>query len=49
MLRLLPRYAEHVARRRGSLITRFYGIYRVTDPTTKRWVCFCARRGLGGG
>lgn len=38
MLRLLPRYAEHVARRRGSLITRFYGIYRVTDPSAKRWV-----------
>eukprot|EP00903_Cladosiphon_okamuranus_P013860 g12895.t1 len=40
MLRLLPRYAEHVARRRGSLITRFYGIYRVTEPTTKRSTVF---------
>ncbi|CAN0574650.1 unnamed protein product, partial [Ectocarpus sp. 12 AP-2014] len=30
MLRLLPHYAEHVSRRRGSLITRFFGVYRVT-------------------
>ncbi|CAN0309424.1 unnamed protein product [Scytosiphon promiscuus] len=36
MLRLLPRYAEHVARRQGSLITRFYGIYRVSNPSTGR-------------
>ncbi|CAM9882635.1 unnamed protein product [Scytosiphon promiscuus] len=40
MLRLLPRYAEHVARRRGSLITRFYGIYRVSNPSTGRSTVF---------
>ncbi|CAM9644440.1 unnamed protein product, partial [Ectocarpus sp. 6 AP-2014] len=40
MLRLLPHYAEHVARRRGSLITRFYGVYRVTNPRTKRSTIF---------
>ena len=36
MLRLLPRYAEHVTRTKGSLISRFYGIYRISNPTTKR-------------
>ncbi|CAB1109704.1 unnamed protein product [Ectocarpus sp. CCAP 1310/34] len=40
MLRLLPHYAEHVARRRGSLITRFFGVYRVTNPRTKRSTIF---------
>ncbi|CAN0212635.1 unnamed protein product [Ectocarpus sp. 12 AP-2014] len=40
MLRLLPHYAEHVSRRRGSLITRFFGVYRVTNPRTKRSTIF---------
>ncbi|CAM9378339.1 unnamed protein product, partial [Laminaria digitata] len=36
MLRLLPSYAEHVTQRQGSLISRFYGIYRVTNPNARR-------------
>lgn len=36
MLRLLPRYAEHVSRRRGSLITHFFGIYRIASASTGR-------------
>lgn len=38
MLRLLPLYADHVSRRRGSLITRFYGIYRITNLRNSKCV-----------
>ncbi|CAM9731054.1 unnamed protein product, partial [Phaeothamnion confervicola] len=40
LLRFLPAFAVHLQHSPNSLITRFFGAYKVYDPTTKKWTIF---------
>ena len=44
--RILISYYEHILSYPNTLLTRFYGLYRIKQTTSKEWMCFVVMENL---